>query len=116
MALDTLKVARRLRDAGFSEPQAEAVVASVQESSEGADFPTKGDLALLGTELRSEMREMEQRLIFRIESVKTELVGEFGSLKSELLSRMFTMIMSAVLINVVAVIGAMFAVAKLLGH
>ena len=35
MAIDTLKVARRLRDAGFSETQAEAVVVAVQEGAEG---------------------------------------------------------------------------------
>src|SRR5207244_1817855 len=44
MAIDTLKVARRLREAGFSEPQAEAVVSAVQEGTERADFATKADL------------------------------------------------------------------------
>ena len=55
MAIDRLKVARRLRDAGFSETQAEAVVAAVQEGSEGADFATKADLAVLSAEFRAEI-------------------------------------------------------------
>jgi hypothetical protein len=112
MTIDTLKVARRLREAGFTEPQAEAVVDAVRESSEDADLATKQDLLLQSTELRTEiaslrgeMREMEQRLIARIEAAKAEMV-----------SRMFGMIVGAVLVNIVAMLGAMFAFAKLLGH
>jgi DNA-binding transcriptional MerR regulator len=126
MAIDTLKVARRLREAGFDEAQADAVIAAVQEGAEGAEFATKADLALLAAELRaeiaavrSEMREMEQRLIARIESVRGEITtvrGEIATLKSELLGRMFQMILSAVMINIVAVAGLMFALVKLLGH
>jgi hypothetical protein len=41
MAIDTLKVAKRLREAGFPEPQAEAVIAAVQEGTEAADLATK---------------------------------------------------------------------------
>jgi hypothetical protein len=40
-ALDTLKVAKRPREAGFTEPQAEAVIAAVQEGTEGAELATK---------------------------------------------------------------------------
>ena len=43
MALDTLKVARRLREAGFTEPQAEAVLAAIQDAAAGADLATKAD-------------------------------------------------------------------------
>jgi DNA-binding transcriptional MerR regulator len=112
MVLDTLKVARRLREAGFTEPQAEAIVEAVREGGEDADFATKHDLSLLAAELRaemaairSEMREMEQRSIARLEATKAELV-----------SRMFGMIVGALLVNIVAMLGAMFAFAKLLGH
>jgi len=105
MAIDTLKVARRLRDAGFSEPQAEAVVAAVQEGSEGADFATKADLALLSAELRAE-----------IAALRAEMRETIEALKSDLLGRMFQMILGAVLVNFVAMLGVMFAFAKLLGH
>ena len=134
MAIDTLKVARRLREAGFTEPQAEAVVEADRDGSENSDLATKQDLMLLSTELRAEiaavraelgaeiaavraelgaeiaavraeMREMEQRLIARIEAAKAEMIG-----------RMFSMIIGAVLVNIVAMLGAMFAFAKLLGH
>jgi hypothetical protein len=37
MAIDTLRMAKRLREAGFTDPQGEAVIASVQEAAEGAE-------------------------------------------------------------------------------
>jgi hypothetical protein len=45
--------AKRLREAGFSEPQAEAVVATVQDASEAADLATKFDPAELRAELKA---------------------------------------------------------------
>ena len=112
MAIDTLKLARRLREAGFSEPQAEAVAEAVRDGSEGADFATKQDLAMLGTELRAEiatvraeMREMEQRVVARIEASNAALMN-----------RVVGIILGTVLINVVAIIGATFAAVKLLVH
>jgi hypothetical protein len=138
-------VAQPLREAGFSEAQAEAVAGVVQEGAEGADFATKGDLAVLSAELRaeiaavrSEMREMEQRLIARIESVEQRVNARIESVeqrliariesvkagietaieaaKSDMLGRMFQMVLGAVLVNFVAMLGVMFAFAKLLGH
>jgi molecular chaperone GrpE (heat shock protein) len=122
MAIDTLRVAKRLREAGFTEPQAEAVTAAVQEATQGAELATKVDLAEVKTEiaeiktdlaevkadvatLRSELRQSELRLEARIEAVKTDI-----------LSRVFSMILGALVVNIIAVVGAMFAVAKLAGH
>jgi hypothetical protein len=105
VAIDTLKVARRLREAGFTEPQAEALVAAVQEGADFADLVTKHDLAEQVALLRGEMRETEQRLLVRIEAAKADMIG-----------RMMSMIIGAVLVNIVAMLGAMFAFAKMLGH
>jgi hypothetical protein len=129
MAIDTLRVAKRLREAGFTEPQAEAVTAAVQEATQGAELATKVDLAEVKTEiaevkaevaeiktdlaevkadvatLRSELRQSELRLEAKIEAVKTDI-----------LSRLFSMILGALVVNIIAVVGAMFAVAKLAGH
>ena len=123
MSIDTLKVARRLREAGFTEPQAAAVVDAVREGDENSDVATTQDMALLRTELRAEMaafraevtaefaamraaaREAEQRLIARMEAIRSELLG-----------KMFSMVVGAVLVNIVAMLGAIFAFAKLLGH
>ena len=112
MAIDTLKVARRLREAGFTEPQAEAVIAAVQEGMEGADLATKVDIAELRAELkaeiaslRSELRQAELRLEAKIEGIKADI-----------LNRVFGLILGTLVVNIVAIVGAMFAVAKLLGH
>jgi hypothetical protein len=101
MAIDTLKVAKRLREAGFTEPQAEAVIAAVQEGTAGADLATKIDIA----ELRTEIREAELRLEAKIEGIKADI-----------LSRVFGLILGTLVVNIVAIVGAMFAVAKLVGH
>ena len=123
MAIDTLKAAKRLREAGFSEPQAEAFVATVLEATEAADLATKTDLdgtgALLRTEiaalrtefkadiaaLRSEMAQMELRLEAKLEAIK-----------SDILNRVFGVILGALVVNIVAIVGAVLAVAKLAGH
>ena len=112
MAIDTLKVAKRLREAGFTEPQAEAVVAAVQEGTEGADLATKTDIAevkaeiaALRAELRAAIREAELRLEAKIEAIKADI-----------LNRVFGLILGTLVVNIVAIVGAMFAVAKLVGH
>jgi DNA-binding transcriptional MerR regulator len=123
VAIDTLKVAKRLREAGFSEPQAEAVVAAVQEGTEGAELATKPDLAELRGELkteiaalRAELHETELRLEAKIEAVRSELKADIAALKADILNRVFGLILGALVVNIVAMIGAVFTVAKLLGH
>ncbi len=66
--LDTLKATRQLQEAGFPEPQADALVATFADGF-GENLATKHDIALLRAEIeavRGEMREMEQRLIIRM--------------------------------------------------
>ena len=94
-----------LREAGFTDPQAEAVIATVQEAAEGAEFATKGDLEAATAALRSALREGELRLETRIEAIK-----------SEILNRVFGLILGALVVNIVAMVGAVFAVAKLAVH
>jgi DNA-binding transcriptional MerR regulator len=119
MAINTLKVAKRLRDAGFSEPQAEAVVAAVQEATTGAELATKGDLGELRSELkadiarlRSDLRQAELRLEAKMEAVRSDM----DAMKGDILNRVFGLIRGALIVNIVAVVGAMFAVAKLVAH
>jgi DNA-binding transcriptional MerR regulator len=145
MMIDTLKVAKRLREAGFTEPQAEAVIATVQEAAEGAEFATKGDLGEARTELKAEIVELRTDLKAEIAELRTELKAEIAELRTELkadiaavrsalreselrlearieankadiLNRVFGLILGALVVNIVAMVGAVFAVAKLLGH
>ncbi len=163
MAIDTLKFAKRLREAGFSDPQAEALVATVQEAAEGSDLVTKVDLGEARAELKTDISELRTELKTDISELRTELKTDISELRAELkadiselraelkadiselkadvaavrselrevelrfqarleavkadiLSRVFGLILGAVVVNVVAIVGAMFGVAKLLGH
>jgi ribosomal protein L29 len=123
MAIDTLKVAKRLREAGFTEPQAEAVIAAVQEGTEGADLATKADLAELRAELKAEIAELCAELKAEIADLRCELRqselrldAKIEAIKADILNRIFGLILGTLAVNIVAIVGAMFAGAKLLGH
>jgi hypothetical protein len=66
---------------------------------------TKGDLKAEIADLRSELRQAELRLEAKIEAAK-----------SDILDRVFGLILGTLVMNIVAVVGAMFAVEKLVGH
>lgn len=112
MAIDTLKVARGLREAGFNEAQAEALVAAVQAGAEGGDLATRADLGVL----RGEIATLAAELRAEIAAVKAEIAAVGADIKSEMMMRMLQMVLGAVLVNIVAMLGVMFAFAKLLGH
>jgi DNA-binding transcriptional MerR regulator len=134
LAIDTLKFAKRLREAGFSDPQAEAVIATVQDASEGADLVTAADLGAVRAELKADIAELRAELKADIAELRAELKAGIAAVRSELreaelrfearleavkadiLNRVFGLILGAVVVNVVAIVGAMFGVAKLLGH
>jgi multidrug efflux pump subunit AcrA (membrane-fusion protein) len=141
MAIDTLKFAKRLREAGFSDPQAEALVATVQEAAEGAEFATKADLGDMRAELKSDIAELRAELKSDIAELRAELAevraelkadiaavrselreaelrfeARLEAVKADILNRVFGLILGAIVVNVVAIVGAMFGVAKLLGH
>jgi hypothetical protein len=123
MMIDTLKVARRLREAGFTDPQAEAVIATVQEAGEGAELATKGDLAELRAEFKAEIAELRAEFKAEIAALRSglrevelRLEARIEAVKSEILNRVFGLILGALVVNIVAMVGAVFAVAKLVVH
>ena len=63
MALDTLKVSKRLRDAGLSEAQAESETDAMRAGVAGEDLVTKTDLAALRSELKTDMAEFKAEMI-----------------------------------------------------
>ena len=79
MAIDTLKVAKRLREVGFTEPQAEAVVAAVREGAEGADLATKADIGELRAEVKADIREAQLRLEAKIEAIKADILNRVSA-------------------------------------
>jgi hypothetical protein len=127
MAIDTLKVAKRLQEAGFSEPQAEAVVAAVREGSENADLATKRDLTDFDVALRRDLADLDVALRSEISGLRTELKAEMREMelrlevkieaaKADVMNRMVALFLGGLLVNIITVLGAMFAAVKLVGH
>ena len=125
--IDTLKLAKRLREAGFSDPQAEAVVATVQEGTVSADLASKSDLDATAaalrrdldastTGLRNELNTAVATLRSEIREAELRIEAKIEAMKADILNRVFGLILSTLVVNIVAIFGAMFGVAKLLGH
>lgn len=101
----------------------------MQEATQGAELATKADLAEVQADVteikvdlaevkadiatpRSELRQLELRLEVKIEAVRSEI----GAVKADILNRVFGMILGTLVVNIIAIVRAMFAVAKLAGH
>ena len=123
MTLDTLKVAKRLREAGFTEPQAEAVISAVQEGTDSAELATKPDITGLRGELKAEIADLRREFKAEIADLRSELrqvelrlEAKIEAMKADILNRVFGLILGTLVVNIVTIVGAMFAVAKLVGH
>ena len=68
--IDTLRASRRLREAGFEEAQADALV-SVLADDLSETVATKSDIELL----RADMRELKQYVIIRLGGLVTVATG-----------------------------------------
>ncbi|MBY0431222.1 MAG: CCDC90 family protein [Rhodospirillales bacterium] len=104
---DTLALALALRDeAGFDQKQAEGT-ARVLSRLLVADLATKADIVPLATK-----SDIEARLA----TTKADLEVRIAETKSDLLKSIVGMLIAAVTVNSAVVLGAMFGLAKLLGH
>ena len=72
--LDTLRYARRLKEAGVAPEQAEAM-ADARAEEFVLSLATKADLGLLGSELKASMAALEARLTWRLLGGITVIVG-----------------------------------------
>jgi hypothetical protein len=75
MAFDTLSYARRLRQAGVPEAQAEAMADATRELVV-SDFATKGDVA----SLKNDLAALEQRIMAAIDTTGLRLTMRMGGL------------------------------------
>ena len=87
---DTLKLADQLQAGGFTSEQARTAASAFAVAMSRSDLVTRADLL----------------------DVKAELKADIASVKVDLLKT----ILGAIAINSAVVIGAMFGLAKLLGH
>ena len=79
VAFDTLKASRRLRDAGFEEKQADALVYAFAEDI-GANLATKADIALLKGDIALLRRDMDSGF----ESLRKDMDSGFESLRKDM--------------------------------
>ena len=75
-AFDTLRFARRLREAGFSEAQAEGLAEAMRDASTEA-LATKHDIGQLGHDMELSIADLGAR----IDRVETKLTGELTLVK-----------------------------------
>lgn len=102
MTFDKLTYIDRLKAAGFAEPQARAMADGLDQALR-EEVATKGDLAVLRAELKSDLGLLR---------------GEVGGLKGELLAVMKADKVDLLKWMVMLIVGqtAVFTALKLLGH
>jgi len=84
--LDTLKIARRLKEAGLDERQAETITDVLRESRE-LDFSllaTKADLAELRNATKAELAELRSDMDLRLTSLQAEIDRRFAAVEGKI--------------------------------
>ena len=79
LAFDTHKAVTALKQAGFAEPQAEAVVTTMGEAL-GGNVATKVDLAAVQAKLEADLAAVRTE----VAAVRTEVAQEFKALYKQL--------------------------------
>jgi hypothetical protein len=107
---DTLRAARRLKEAGASEPVAEAIAEVLRDSREFdlSQIVTKADL-------KSEIAALRAELETKIESVRAELDARIESVKVEILTAKVD-ILKWILGLLIAQAALIVALVRLFGH
>ncbi|MGH8489571.1 MAG: hypothetical protein ACREXS_12090 [Gammaproteobacteria bacterium] len=83
IAFDTLKFAKRLKEAGFTEQQAEALAVAEAELVE-ENLATKRDLKELEVALKRDIKELETSLKRDIKELETSLKRDIKELETSL--------------------------------
>ncbi len=98
VAFDTLKFAKRLKEAGFTEQQAEALAEAEAELFE-AHLASKEDIAKLERQaegMRAELKRDLAEVQRRIEEVRAELKRDLKDLEYRLVIKLGAMLVVAV--------------------
>ena len=79
LAFDTHKAVKALKEAGFGDIQAEAVVATVGDAI-GGDMATKGDIAVLKTDIKADIAALKTD----IAEFKADIKADIAEFKAEI--------------------------------
>jgi len=115
-ALDTLAQAKRLREAGFNETQAEVLTAALRDAAAPFDvttLATKADLDALKATTKADLAALKVDLLV---ATKADLAAGLSGLKADLLQWMIGLVVGAVVFNAFVVVGSLLGITKLLGH
>ena len=74
LAFDTHKAVKALKEAGFDDPQAEAVVATVGEAI-GGSIATKADIAELRTTTKTDIAELRAEMYRLVLTAAVSIIG-----------------------------------------
>ena len=74
LAFDTHKAVKALKEAGFGDIQAEAVVATVGDAI-GGDVATKGDIAVLKADIKGDIAEFKTDIYRHLWLMAVGIVG-----------------------------------------
>ena len=85
VTFDTLKASHRLRDAGFEEKQADALVNAFAQDI-GANLATKDDIALLLKDMANGFVAVRQEMTSEIAAVRQEMTSEIAAVRQEMAS------------------------------
>lgn len=82
VALDTHRVVKRLRDAGFSDAQAETVTEVLTEATHAslADVATNARVDSLEQRMDARFESLEQRMNARFENLEQRMTIKLGSM------------------------------------
>ena len=83
LAFDTHKAVKALKEAGFDDPQAEAVVATVGEAI-GGSIATKADIAELRTTTKADIAEVRAEMKTDIAQLRAEMKTDIAQLRAEM--------------------------------
>ncbi len=72
---DTLKFAKRLKEAGIPGVEAEAISEAFKEAQGDLELSTKQDLAFMELSLKGEIKQLEQRMTIKLGSMMVVSIG-----------------------------------------
>jgi len=116
---DTLTQAKRLREAGFEERQAEALTAALRDAATTFDpssLATKGDLDALRADVDALRAATRSDLDALRAAMRADLAAGLAALKADLLQWIIGLIAGAVVLNAFVVIASIFGIARLMAH
>ena len=112
LAFDTHKAVTALKQAGFAEPQAEAVVNTMGEAL-GGTVATKGDMSELRTELKGDIAELRAELKGDIAAVQAKLEADSAAVKTDM-AEQFAALYKQLWVMAVGIVGLTVTLVKLI--